>query len=89
MCLLGVSELPALHCGLFTASVYCYVSSDHFDGKLFINWIAPATCSFIMAKKTQCARATEETKRGPKNDYFRLLAVSGPVKASEAIVIKT
>ena len=23
-------------------------------------------------------RATEEAKRGPKNDYFRLLAVSGP-----------
>ena len=34
-------------------------------------------------------RATEEAKRGPKNDYFRLLAVSGPEKASEALVTKT
>ena len=24
---------------------------DHFDGKLFMNWIAPATSSFILAKK--------------------------------------
>ena len=34
-------------------------------------------------------RATEEAKRGPKNDYSRLLAVSGPEKASEALVTKT
>ena len=34
-------------------------------------------------------RATEEAKRGPKTHYLYLLAVSGPEKASEALVTKT
>ena len=34
-------------------------------------------------------RATKEAKRGPKNDYFRLLAVLGPEKASGVDIIKT
>ena len=32
-----------------------YVSIYLFDGKLFNNWIAPATCSFILAKTMRSA----------------------------------
>ena len=31
-----------------------------FDGKLFTNWIAPATCSFILAKTKRSARTNLE-----------------------------
>ena len=53
VCLFGDSELSGSLCGLFIASVHCFVSIGHFDGKLFINWIAPATCSFFLAKTTR------------------------------------
>ena len=45
-------------------------------------------CFGCQSARLGCLRATKEVKRGPKNHYTSLLAVLGPKKTSEAVVIK-
>ena len=54
------------------------MSIDHFDGKSFISWIAPATCSFIMAKRTQCAE---------RDEWQEVSRLPSPKSALAAVVV--
>ena len=38
------------------------------DGKFIPNWIAPATCSFILAKTTQSVEEEEEEDDGKEDE---------------------
>ena len=39
------------------------------DGKFIPNWIAPATCSFILAKTTQSVEEEDDGKEDEKLDH--------------------